>query len=789
MPQATFDRTVGSLSARPAALESKTTSRLVHIIRDHYATMDSQLTVACDDQVELLNDRDRYWWLVRDATSGRTGYVPADIVETAAEREARKNRERNVEITQVRPTDITAASMPWRRARADSQEEHPGEELFGVTGGGSKLATWQMSGFARRPVSGGAHLRSAPAIEGNTSHTSSTGATDGYGGGRHKKTVSFSKRQPEEHTIRQEEDADIPDANTMIISGGGDSEAVDELSVQMASHAMGDPEEGPLGSPVFPRDLPPLDPIVEKLLEREFGKPLREEIVPTEEGQRTANGIVEQRHEEDGCSLIDGSKYGMRMGGGDGSVEEPSHQLQHCRDQSHHLSSNNGRAPPTDEIISNASPLSGLPVITPFPTKDDELKSGQPIGGDKGDLEHYTFLEDHARATLKPASTNKGSRLARLLSSTKIFGRRKTGAGGMTAKDKSGTASSLASMPDQQLLRVYAGNFTSLHGYKTLLVEEACSMAEVAERACEKFTLINDGHDYVLNVVHFDTHEILPVAATTILASVIEMAKRATIMEGGFAPETGRSWARLPRTARRRHERRAKQHWQALVASTPGPLGYGSGAGAGKSYPTTPMTPGVKSTNFSCLASPVIQLAHASEADLPRDRGSDFVTHYKFVLNRFLDGPAGTTPFYIKVQIMMPGSMSRAGLGAYSVEEDPVPGNARSPMPTRTSSGLSVGAGTARIDGSVAKMLINTSMSVGELLRAALLALDVAPNVPGLKYEIYLACKPDNLRDRIFLTRDMVVHDILHLKPMVDPSGLTLVLQPVLDSKVQMIVQ
>lgn len=311
-------------------------------------------------------------------------------------------------------------------------------------------------------------------------------------------------------------------------------------------------------------------------------------------------------------------------------------------------------------------------------------------------------------------------------------------------------------------------------------------MAEVAERACEKFALVGDGHDYVLSVVHFDSHEVLPVAATTTLASVIEMAKRATIMEGSFAPETGRSWSRLPRTARRRHEKRAKQHWQALTASTPGPLAYGGGGG--KSYLNTPTTPGLRSAGFSCLASPVIQLAHASEAELPRDRASDFVTHYKFVLNRFLDGPAGTTPFYIKAQIMMPGSMSRAGAGAYSIEEDSGNGNGSTRSSTsRASPGPTTG--TVRIEGGVVKMLINTSMSVGELLRAALLALDVAPNVPGLKYEIYLACKPDNLRDRIFLTRDMIVHDILHLKPMVDPSGLTLVLQPVIDSKMQMIVQ
>lgn len=351
---------------------------------------------------------------------------------------------------------------------------------MGVTGG-SKLATWKMSGFARKLPSNSAHLRSAPALESNIGHT----------GGRHKKTVSFSKQQPEERTIAVGE-ADIE--GVPVNSVDSDSAAVSGLAEQMANQVVRDPEEGPLSSSVFQRDTPPLDPMVEKLLEREFGKPVEGEVVGEDD-------IGTNQHEPRGEPAKFTSKEGYE---GD--------EKRHRQQQDLLLARNNSKANPLNSPVNN-----------------------EPLIEEKGDLEHYAFLEDHVRS-LKPASIGKGGRFSKLFS-TKLFGKR---ASSSTSEGKP-SHSSIVTLPDQQLVRVYAGNFTSLHGYKTLLVEESCSMAEVAEQACEKFTLVSDGHDYVLSVVHFDSHEILPVAATTTLASVVEMAKRATIMEGGFAPETSRS--------------------------------------------------------------------------------------------------------------------------------------------------------------------------------------------------------------------------------------------------------
>lgn len=51
----------------------------------------SHIELLKDDSVELLNDTDSYWWLVRRMRDGRVGFAPAEILETYKERLARLN--------------------------------------------------------------------------------------------------------------------------------------------------------------------------------------------------------------------------------------------------------------------------------------------------------------------------------------------------------------------------------------------------------------------------------------------------------------------------------------------------------------------------------------------------------------------------------------------------------------------------------------------------------------------------------------------------------------------------
>ncbi|KAJ1518578.1 hypothetical protein HMI54_014744 [Coelomomyces lativittatus] len=61
------------------------------------ATSEGQIGIVQDEPLEVLDDKDSYWWLVRPVNSPLIGYVPAEYVETPNERTARLNRDKNVQ--------------------------------------------------------------------------------------------------------------------------------------------------------------------------------------------------------------------------------------------------------------------------------------------------------------------------------------------------------------------------------------------------------------------------------------------------------------------------------------------------------------------------------------------------------------------------------------------------------------------------------------------------------------------------------------------------------------------
>ncbi|KAI9591118.1 hypothetical protein BDF19DRAFT_389790, partial [Syncephalis fuscata] len=62
------------------------------------ATQEGQLTVRRDTRLQLLDDSNTYWWLVRTEDDGAVGYIPAENIETPYERLSRLNRSRNVKL-------------------------------------------------------------------------------------------------------------------------------------------------------------------------------------------------------------------------------------------------------------------------------------------------------------------------------------------------------------------------------------------------------------------------------------------------------------------------------------------------------------------------------------------------------------------------------------------------------------------------------------------------------------------------------------------------------------------
>lgn len=685
-----------SMLDSPLGESGEEEGRMVYVSRDFYATMDTQLSVFCDDELQLLSDSDKYWWLVREQTSGQTGYVPSDIVESLDEHVAKMNRLKNQELT--RPT---SNDLPWRTPTNES-DESLASQTDTLTRSFLKDAPkpWSASGFARKSMS----LRSAPAVS------------------RHKKTVSFSEKQPEEHRFAVEDDS-----ATEASAGDGmePEDDDDELREDAAEHGRRDRTRGSEREPPMTPDSETydynVDPIVDELLEREFGTPL-----------------------------------------------DPLHSFKETSSSSLSLSSS---------LVSASAAAAAAFTSSPMRALQPEAQSNGPLYR-PADFAHEVVpvMEKKGKRTDKkepPRPNDLGPGVPANRSPQKL----KSLVSRLWRVAARPTRTSAAAHAHKQLLRIYAGNFSAVHGYKTLLLDEETPMAEVAEMAVDKFGLQGDRFNYMLSVVHCETHEILHVSANYTLAMVIELAKRATLMEGEFVPVTDSSLAALPRRVKKRQSK-------ALCTS--------------KSVATTPVLPSKgevwhETLSFSCLASPVVQAL--AELDLARDRTSDFVTHYKFVLNRWLESPAPTTPFYLKVQLMISSNTSRSNNGVPGI----LPAGAATKRPKSPLSGplpASAGVGgtasaalalppmqdEAKVQ-SGTKMLVNTSMTVAELTRAALSTLDISSHTPGITYDLYLACRMADIRDRIYLTKEMVVADILHLRPMIDPSGLTLVLQPIVDSK------
>lgn len=715
----------------------------MHVSRDFYATMDSQMSVFCDDALELISDSDKYWWLVRDPHSGQSGYIPSEIVMTPHEHEARLNRNKNQELTRLRSSDLERAS-PWRSSQAHWQEpSSPAGDIRNSFPGGAPDSSaqtaeigdqqeqqqlWSRSGFARRSTT---PLRSAPAVS------------------RHKKTVSFSERKPVEHHFAVEDSASSTNSEegellarrTAGLTVGGD-----DCDEHENGHGA---DDGASQEPLSPSPVgfyaQNVDPIVEELLEKEFGKP--------ELGSPGAGGL--ECASPMGLPPLAPVPQANRMAATTGSAR-------HC-------------TPP--------------PKFTPPPPEVDTfddmreiIAAGEGVQG-RGLGKIGTIIT--SSVVKRPASKLK-----------KCIGKL------WKAQEARRSVSRPRPVPPQkgQLLKIYAGNFSSVQGYKTILVEEEATMAEVADKSVEKFGLNGDRFNYMLSVVHYESHEILQVSAAHTLGMVIELAKRATLMEGDFAPQTDASMSRLGRRTRKQQTRIMRMCKSAV--GHPGPHGAS------------------RATGFSCIASPVMQVL--GEADLERDPKSDFVTHYKFVLNRWLDGPTPNAPFYLRVQMQLghsgrpssgaagstaaAGGVLNDGLGSHPARS-PSPGMAlassggktlRSPLAPSSASlpaGLQGLMDDAKAQGN-AKMLVNTSMSVAELCRAALASLEISAQVPGVKYDLFLSSggagsatagphaggKGAGPRDRIYLSKDMTVQDILHLRPLVDPSGLVIVLQPVVDT-------
>ncbi|KAJ3037945.1 hypothetical protein HK097_003335 [Rhizophlyctis rosea] len=111
---------------------------LVYALHTFVANLEGQVCVLKGDSLELLDDSNSYWWLVKCIKTDEIGYIPAENVETPFERLARLNKHRNVAVTVVQGEDFIIAEQQAQAARDNPTRrnvifsEH-NEEIFETT--------------------------------------------------------------------------------------------------------------------------------------------------------------------------------------------------------------------------------------------------------------------------------------------------------------------------------------------------------------------------------------------------------------------------------------------------------------------------------------------------------------------------------------------------------------------------------------------------------------------------------------------------------------------------------
>lgn len=118
-------------SKATSAVEGMTTTGPpVRVARDYFARCKEEMSVFTDDQLEVLDDSDEFWWLLKESKSGLIGYVPRPFLQTVDEREAESNAFKNTAIDVPSSLKKPAASSgPNKRVSFSEAVQHLVEKI------------------------------------------------------------------------------------------------------------------------------------------------------------------------------------------------------------------------------------------------------------------------------------------------------------------------------------------------------------------------------------------------------------------------------------------------------------------------------------------------------------------------------------------------------------------------------------------------------------------------------------------------------------------------------------
>lgn len=301
-------------------------------------------------------------------------------------------------------------------------------------------------------------------------------------------------------------------------------------------------------------------------------------------------------------------------------------------------------------------------------------------------------------------------------------------------KEKSHILASLhdfENYPDH-LIRVYTGNFDDLlNGYKTFIVDESLTFDEFTQMVVSTFDLDSDGFFYELNLVNHLTAEVVPLALDFTIEQVVELTKREGL---AFT-------SRMPRQIRKAQKGALKK-------------------------------------------------LKSNQGSSERDKSTDYVTPFKFVLNRIFSS-SENAPIFVHVSLACnmaessnsnsnPSPNSNSSLIISSLFPEATPTDEGPPKKwyqklfkdkTKTNE-------TAASLQSLHRLQIYSQEPLHILIHNLLSSLNVPETLPGIAFEAFLPAIHDAIE--LPLPVNMPIGEVMKIRPKLDQSQQVIIIRPAL---------
>jgi hypothetical protein len=282
--------------------------------------------------------------------------------------------------------------------------------------------------------------------------------------------------------------------------------------------------------------------------------------------------------------------------------------------------------------------------------------------------------------------------------------------------------------PDH-LIRVYTGNFdVLLNGYKTFIVDESLTFDEFTQMVISTFDLDADGFFYELNLVNHLTAEVVPLALDFTIEQVIELTKREGL---AFS-------SRMPRQIRKAQKDALKK-------------------------------------------------LKINQESGERDKSTDYVTPFKFVLNRIFTS-SENVPIFVHVSLAynltenFESSNSSANLIISSLfPEGPPITMTNSETPKKWYQKLLKDKSKSNENHplqSLHRLQIFSNEPLHNLIHNLLSSLNVPETLPGIAFEAFLPAIHDAIE--LPLPINMPIGEVMKIRPKLDQSQQVIIIRPVL---------